>query len=508
MRLWGLIMESYEEQYSRLLNEIEKLARPLLEIKFNSIQELWQIETDLVNYQSTLQKAIASEQAIQREAKKKKTEIVSTKPEGWIAQVSQLDAEAKQADDRIKIYQHAYKLSRQLGDAFAWALLGDWLIPLTKKTPEPTHDGHELPKEHGLKGMLAIAESLCAAGAGFPILHDMTNCLCTGDITFYSPDCNHTTMEVKTHLIDQKGGILTLDVETHIPALINSDEAKKWRAIHDRIPKLPTPAFVSKADEQVAPPFRRQLDRRLKRQFERMRQAKIWQFAPPNQIVIFDDHKKGITIYNQQDENTYNWGIVRDLVIKARADGIASCAVDNAFVYTAVYKNSPPTYPWLQGLIQNVVQSSDTVIADTLSILYPASEKEKNRLWVPVGVPTSDVLPFFLYPLPIDVIMDIMWGRLALAVVANLGKIVAALEEIGLDAKVPKSEKEFQSFFLPISATRSLADNTVVKIELHQMHTIGLKLIYEFLSLHGFVRLVAEMVKSAEEQASKQREQA
>ena len=90
----------------------------------------------------------------------------------------------------------------------------------------------------------------------------------------------------------------------------------------------------------------------------------------------------------------------------------------------------------------------------------------------------------------------------------HLGKIVAALEEIGLDAKVPKSEKEFQSFFLPISATRSLADNIIVKIELHQMHTIGLKMFYEFLSLQGFVRLVAEMVKSAEEQASKQREQA
>ncbi len=501
-------MESCEELYARLLNEIEKLARPFLEVKFTSIQELWQIEVDLVNYQSALQRAIDNEQIIQREVKGKKAGIVSTKPEGWIPQLQLLDAEVKQTDDRIKTYQHAYQLSRQLGDAFAWALLGDWLIPLTKKPSDPTHDGHGLPKEHGLKGMLAIAESLCAAGAGFPILHDMTNCLCTGDITFYDPDGNHSTMEVKTHLKDQSGGRLTLDIETHIPSLINSDEAKKWRAINDRIPKLPSRTFISEADEQVRPPFRRQLDPRLKRQFERMKQAKIWQSMPPHQIVMLNDHHKGISIYHQQDDETHNWGIVRDLVVKARTDGIASCAVDSAFVYSAIYQNSPLAYPWLQGLTRNLVQSSDSVIADTLSILYPAPEKEKNRLWVPVGVPPSDVLPFFLYPLPLDVIMDIMWGRLAIAVVANLGKIVAALQEIGLDAKVPKSEKEFQGTFLPISATRRLADNTIVKIELHQMHTIGLKLIFEFLSLHGFVRLVTEMVKVAEEQANNQREQA
>jgi hypothetical protein len=501
-------MESCEELYFRLLNELEKLARLLIEVNFTSIQELWQIEIDLINYQSALQQAIDNEQARQREVKGKKVGIVSTRPEGWIALLQQLDAEAKQAGDRIKTYQHAYQLSRRLGDAFAWALLGDWLVPLTKKPSEPTHDGHGLPREHGLKGILAIAESLCAAGAGFPILHDMTNCLCTGDITFYSPDGNHTTIEVKTHLKEQSGGLLKLDVETHFPALLNSNEADKWRAIHDHIPKLPSPVFTDEIDEQVAARPRRQLDRRLKRQFERMRQAKIWQSMPTRQMFELDDRHKGISIDHQQDAKTYNWEIVLDPALKARANGIASCAVENAFVYTAIYENCPLTYPWLQGLTRNPIQSSDSVTADTLSILYPISEKEKNRLWVPVGVPPSDTLPFFLYPLPTDVIIDIMWGRLAIAVVANLGKIVAALEAIGLDAKVPESKKEFEQFFLFISTTRSLANNQFVKMELHQMHTIGLKMIFEFLSLQGFVRLVSEMVQATEAQAITQREQA
>jgi hypothetical protein len=72
---------------------------------------------------------------------------------------------------------------------------------------------------------------------------------------------------------------------------------------------------------------------------------------------------------------------------------------------------------------------------------------------------------------------------------------------IGIDAKVPESKKEFEKFFLFISATRSLANNQLVKMELHQMHTIGLKLIFEFLSLQGFVKLVSEMLQAAEAQA-------
>lgn len=134
-------MESCEELYSRLLNELEKLARLLIEVNFTSIQELWQIEVDLINYQSALQKAIDNEQARQREVKGKKAGIVSTRPEGWIALLQQLDAEAKQVGDRIKTYQHAYQLSRRLGDAFAWALLGDWLVSQLPHMGEGAHVG-------------------------------------------------------------------------------------------------------------------------------------------------------------------------------------------------------------------------------------------------------------------------------------------------------------------------------------------------------------------------------
>jgi len=496
-------MESYEEQYTRLLNEIEKLARSFLEAKFNSLQELWDIEIALVNYQSGLWKAIDSEQAIQQEAKRKKAEIVSTKRGEWIPQAQQLDAKIKQADDRIKIYQHAHQLSRQLGDAFAWGILGDWLLPLTKKPSGPTHDGHNLPKDHGLTGMLAIAQSLSAVGAGFPILHDITNCLCIGDITFYSPDKDHSTIEVKTHLKDQSEGNLTLDVETHIIALKGSNDINKWRIIDERIPK--SPSFSDKADERVRSQYSNQQSPRKKRQIERMGEAKVWQSTPVNQVCELANHSKGITIDYQPDETTHNWQIVRELIIKARVDGIASCAVDNALVYVVIYQNSPLTYPWSKDPLKSIVRSSDKVIADTFSILY--SEKEKNRLWIPNGSCPLDVIPFFLYSLPIDMIIDIMWGRLSIGVVANLGKIVAALEATGLEVKLPKDEKDFGQFFLPMSAQRVLPDGRIIQIELHQMRDLALKMFYEFLSLPGFVRLMSKVVKNLEEHVSKNEEQ-
>lgn len=500
-------MESYEDQYTRLLNELEKIAYFLLKSEFSTIQELWQFELDIINYQSALQEAIAKEQTLQQEVKRKKTVILDSKPEDWKAQLQQCAIEVKQADDRIKINQHAYQLSRQVGDAFAWVLLSDWLIPLTKQPSKHTNDGHRLPKEHGLKGMLAIGEGLCNAGAGFPILHDITNCLCTGDITFYSPDKEHITIEVKTHFKGQEEGLINLDVEVHLAALADSALAEKWQAINNRLPKFPS--LVSpEREKQDTHSLPRQPEGRLKRQIERMRQARIWQSVSPHQTVKLDERNTIIGIDSTQTEKTYHWEIVRDLVNKARADGIASCAVDNAFVYIAFYNDIPLSYPWSpQDVIQDLVRSSNSLVADTRSILYSEAEREKNNLWLSASTPPSGSLPFLLYPLPIEVIMDILWGRLTLSVIVNQGKVVAALEEIGLSVKVPRSEEEFHKSFLPIFIVRKLGNHTI-KVELHQLHTVGLKMMHEFLSLQGFVGCVSEFVEGAEEQARKQMERA
>jgi hypothetical protein len=501
-------MKSNKELYEQLLSEMEILAKSFLgnflSGKFESLQKLWDFEIDLVNHQKALRKAIDHERDIKKEAKEKSAEIVSQKQGKWQQKLQQLHIEIKKADDFIEIYRHVLKLSRQLGDAFAQVLLGEWMIPLTKGPSTPTHDGHNLSEDHGLTGMIGIAQSLSAAGAGFPILHDITNRLCTGDITFYSLDKKHITIEVKTHFKGKNKKMITLDVETHFIAASTSDDISKWRSINERIPK--SFSFREGEENQTIKHTLYPPSPRLKRQIERMKTAKAWQSGPNHQIFDLANNDKGMKIDILLEKNAYHWEIVRDLIEEAKKDYVASRVVDDALVYQAFYHDSPPlTYPWAKGFnepVNSILQSYNKIITDTLSILY--SEKERNFLWVPSGEPPSDSLSFFLYPLPINIIIDIMWGKLAIVSVANLGKIAQSLEKIGLEVKLPKNDEEFKRSFLPISTKAVLPNGSIVAVELHQINSIVLKIAYDFLSLSGFVSMISQMMKNAEEQVLKE----
>ena len=368
-------------------------------------------------------------------------------------------------------------------------------MPLTE-LPLNTRDGHNIADGHSLKGLLAIAEMLANSDAGFPILHDVTNCLRIGDITFYSPENEFVTIEVKTHLIGKQEQILSLEVETH---LVELKENTRLDAMMSSIPKLVPLSADPEEDKQTTPQFPTQLEDRLQRQMERMKRAKLWQAMPDDQPFILGDGEEGIKVSMHSEEELHHWDVIQELAIKAKKDGFAIRVVDDAFVYTVFYRDRPLAYPWIQGIDQSF--SKDLATYDlpsylvSSSLLYP--EPEKNKLWVPItknAIPY--VLPFYLYPLPTDFIMDIMWGRLAIGITVNLGKLVAALQDSGLDANLPKDSDEFNRLFLRVSSKVNLPDNKQFLIELRNLHFYGLKIVHEFLSLKGFVKLVSHMAKT------------
>src|SRR5713226_7790039 len=94
-----------------------------------------------------------------------------------------------------------------------------------------------------------------------------------------------------------------------------------------------------------------------------------------------------------------------------------------------------------------------------------------------------------------------VWQRLAIFVLVNLGKLVVALQEIGLDARLPKDSDEFERLFLPVSTEVSLLDNKPGRMYLYNLHFYGAKLVHEFLSLKGFVGYVSQMGKDGKERA-------
>jgi hypothetical protein len=488
-------MESVLELYSDLLNRLEQMTAKFLKAQFSSIQELWQFELDLVKYQNEMKKGIADRRKAQKEINTKISTVASTKLGDWKTQLQQFQSELKDADEYIKVYSHVYQLSKTLGDALAWLLLRNELRPLTHISREPVSDGHGIPEGHGLQGILAIAESLSNAGAGFPILHDITNCLRVGDITFYAPSNNPVTIEVKTHLIGSDSTRLSLEVETHY---INHDlnDAKRWNDIVAGIPKDLFLLSTEKADSQINNQSQRLLDERLQRQIERMRRAKIWQLVQPNQPFKLGEREQGVKIFIEADKDFHNWNLVHELVDLAKVDGFAARVVDDSFVYYAVYRSSPISYPWTRGTVDSSIFADLPQLMISSSFLFP--DPEKNRLWVPTRHGDYPLLmPFFLYPLSFDIIMDMMWGRLAVGVTVNLGKLIKALQEVGFDARLPKDEEEFKRLFLPVSVEVKLANNKPARANLHNLHYFGLQIIYEFLSLEGFVQLVSRMAKAA-----------
>ncbi len=114
--------------------------------------------------------------------------------------------------DRVAVLVHAFRLSRCLGDALAWYLLG--FNERAIVTLSLNDRSRSLPDEPAVLGMLSLAQGLASDGLGVPVLHDITNCLRIGDISLYRPGREIVTVEVKTRASAEQGRT-RLDVEGH-----------------------------------------------------------------------------------------------------------------------------------------------------------------------------------------------------------------------------------------------------------------------------------------------------
>ena len=341
--------------------------------------------------------------------------------------------------------------------------------------------------------MLAAAEIYANAGAGFPIIHDITNCLRVGDITFVHPDDEPITIEVKTHVINREGNTAHISVETYTTA-----GTERWKPIHLEITD---PLLDKKVIRKPMNPSNRRLDKQL----ERMSRAIIVQTAlrTAQSGELIDVRGEGhLLVRPKLDSHAHHWDVMRELTIKAKANGYASCVVDDAFVYVATYTDPPKIYPWSRS---TNTPFGEILRAEDIGDKFPmCSETDHNCIWFETtwryfsdkpsdNVPPS-IRPFFLYPIPLDLLIDIMWGRLAVMVVVNLGKLVEAVENSGFTARLPKDEE-----FIGVSTKVNLSDGNQVEIHLGSLHMLGMKIVFEFLSVKGFVDIVSQMVNDAAE---------
>ena len=175
------------------LDRLERLVVRLLAHRWRSPRSLWRLELDLLKLERDLQTAIT-------EAKKDRSPAGRTRT-----------AEFRQA------LWHA----RRFGDALAWVFFKNerrFLDPLSYNAKNPVP-----PDDHGSTGMVGAAVAL-SQRLGFPLLHDITDILRIGDITFVTPEGRPQTVEVKTKLVRSTRLRSKIKHEYHVSAVWPSGE--------------------------------------------------------------------------------------------------------------------------------------------------------------------------------------------------------------------------------------------------------------------------------------------
>jgi hypothetical protein len=484
-------MQSLEAFYVECVDSVANLARRILPPRFESAQDLWRLEVDVVKHQVRLHEEI---RARRRNIKQLQSEIRTTaaaRPVGWKGSLKLWQKELRLEKARVAALKHVYNMSRRLGDAIAWSLLGgdrQKILPLAENRTNPP-----CPTGPSLNGLLAVAEALAGQTAGFPIIHDMTSILRIGDLTLVGPDRAPTTIEVKTRTTPEKGG-----VRAHISMYGAFD-----RAMADRLNARLNELSDGRPQRGGGVSPGRALDARLIRQLGRMREARERQESRERSGRGATEHP-AMAIRLPRRGTAYHWDVARRVVGDARKTGYGEAVVDQAFVYFAFWRDEPLAYPWSDRKCFDFLADVPRDLVDS-GIFY--SDARKNALWFEAngrdleGSPAPHILPAYLQPLGSDTILDLIYGRLLIVVMANLGRIVDAVKERGYEARLPENLKEGQSRFVPVWTDVQLDAGRRIQAELHNLGFFGRMIAHEFLSLDGFVEIVSEMATSAVQEA-------
>jgi hypothetical protein len=498
-------VNEYIELFSFQLSQIEQLARRLLQRKFESAQDLWEIQKDLARCQTSILKEIKNQNFIKNRFDNKIANIAKSREKGWQKIIQDFQKELEKIKVRVAIYRHAHMMAKQLGDTIAWLFLkGDEkkIASLSTNAPNPPIDTGV-----GLQGMLAIAETFANAGAGFPLIHDLTNCLTVGDLTFVNvldKKDEPLTVEVKTKAESVKDGIAHLKVSIYAIA-----ESMKFVTAMNKLQNVPielqknnTSVEQGKECSKIVNRPKRESNDRLLRQIDRMAFAKAYQAAEYEESIETLGRKPlpmpVIPVKLMVKHSYFHWDIICQMVEIAKKNGYATRVVEDAFFYVVTYTDLPSVYPWSSNVNLDFMEQ---IKEDCKNNLPVCADTNKNQIvfgttwdYLYGNVPLH-IRPFFLYEFPIDLRMDIMWRRLTIMVFINLGKLAEALECVdGLSARAPRDKKEFRNYFIPITYKETLANGSVVSIHAGNLKKVADKSLFEFMSVEGFVESVCQCI--------------
>jgi hypothetical protein len=424
-----------------LLDRLEPLVVRFLAHRWRSPRTLWRLQLDLLRLQRDVQAAIS------------------------VAKKDRTAAGRSRIGELRQVMWHA----RRFGDALAWTFFRNdrrVIDPLTYNARVPV-----LPDGHGSRGLVAAAEAL-SPRFGFPLLHDITDVLRVGDITFFKPEERPQAVEIKTSLAGSEDEGSKTVLSYNVTAI--------WPA--GGTPPSDVPLRRIAAD-------RKPVNARVGRQLARMTRALALQDAPVGAPTKVDGRQTLILESKDAGERSDHWALLRRMIRRARRTGYASAVADGAVMYVAFYS---PT-----GL-DSPDQLMGRVPADLLASGIFLPDPKKNSLYV-LGMPdpTHDgphrYRPYYLYPFPRPWVVDILRGRLVILALFNPGRVAEALEAVGVRADDGKGNAYLRAF------AEVEADSSKFLVELPLGDNIT-EMVMEARTLAGLVAVADTLVTALREQ--------
>lgn len=457
-RIPPVVTDKQAREVNRFLRRLEKLGRRLLRVEFKNASDFWQFQQELIALQRDIQAAIGAEKRLPKR---------------------------ERSQSRVEHLRYTRYRARQLGDAFAWLLLrlnSKYIRALSENARTPVAQ-----EDHGSIGVSVIGEHLARKGWGFPLIHDATECLRIGDVTFIrSPESDppFVSVEVKTALIgtDQdESGNPTVKYEIRLlsPLQLNPDTGEV----------VSTPQSRGVDPTAMPAPIRRN-----DRQAERMLDAVLRQSVPEGEVLELSSGPL-ISIANRRPDEGH-WKELRRLIRLARSSGYAGCLIDDAFFYSVFYQKG--------GISEELIQHPGFT-DDMLSSGFLHRENGGPNSMVLIEVPPSGrrdsraYLPFYLFSLPKRAIFELLRRELLVMVSVNPGKVEDYLRDRGFDVRSADGNLAYDS--LTVMNTFTVDSGQSFGVELHGLEHYVNETVYEFRSIDFIAQAANDMLAVAEEQA-------
>ncbi len=490
--------DTYVAMYDAHLARLESLVRRLLPLEKLALLDPWALQLELLDYHFELQMAIKAE----NDAKA----VIGARIVGFARSgqgdvneqsLRSLQGRLDGIKHRIEIHNHVLRLARCIGDAVAWLVLGHNRRYIVLHAENAPHGN--VPPRESVVAMVETAKGL-SSRYGYPILHDLTNWLRIGDLTFVSTDGQPICYEVKAQQpIDVEGGKLyVMSAEGFSMAPDSSTTTPPEVALDE--------PFDKQVDQVTEESLLNDVMPRRVRQLRRMHDARVLFDAEPNTTVSVRGQDRMMGAYPRGDGD-YHFDVMNQVVNAAMRDNYSSCVVDDALLYFAVRTDKPVWYPWQA---RQDLPHCDQLVADALV----------GGLWDPKGHDTlythlggtwehlggglpPHVKPFLLYQyLPLEAKVEILHGRLTVGVWLDLRRVYEALVAIGVDARLPANSDEVNVALIPVSVTTTLPDGRRIIRDLDVVRWLGWELIHHCLSLPAFAREVEQIVEQVAERDS------